>query len=268
MEANDETDEPAGDVAESPADFCEYQACLDWAKRDGLCMKHLVAAAKGDEAAVAVKERRKRLAAIKAEAVRPPANPWATSHKGAGGTPAPQQQENPMGDKVKCEKCGREFEVQGIGPHRARCKGPAAPVELCGVDGCIRKAGHDGKHYGRKKNGVSVTAEAGATGSSGRAKAGTLAAMKRAKTERPKTEDRRLKAEDGRATSITIAADAPAAIANRTRELAEALGVVELPGANPDAITLMNPVNGKVAVVGFDGTTRRGLMTFQEFVPA
>jgi len=70
-------------------------------------------------------------------------------HLAANGGQATSESEKgtSMIPRIPCEKCGREFDPRGIGPHRKKCPGPIEAVEPCGIDGCRRPKGHAGRHY-------------------------------------------------------------------------------------------------------------------------
>jgi hypothetical protein len=65
----------------------------------------------------------------------------------------------------------------------------------------------------------------------------------------------------GTVTGVTIAADAPAAVFARTRELAEALGLSRMECA--EGVYVVNRLNGKLALVGPDGSIKAGRIAFE-----
>ena len=129
--------------------FCEYPGCDKFPKRNGLCVKHLVALRNGDPEAVEVVERRKRLAACawtspkptaawrhypdgrEAEAAAkaaagpkaPPVDDAPTTTTTEGPTEAPER-ENAMAKQHVCEDCGKPLKTaQGLAVHRSRIHG-------------------------------------------------------------------------------------------------------------------------------------------------
>ena len=139
----------AGPDAAEP-DFCVVPGCAEFAKRDGLCLRHLVAAQRGDpEAAEAL---RLHQATRPGTCVpTPPKTPWSfrrdrrpagapdehsPGHAGGErrpdgpglpGAPAPKPRGNDMATKYGCGACGKTFKnAHGLQVHTARIHGPKA----------------------------------------------------------------------------------------------------------------------------------------------
>jgi len=127
LDIDDEIEEPPAPPAEDAAGlaWCEYDACEEFAKRDGLCLKHLVAWRKGDAEAVAAHGR--YLAKQPGACV--PA-PRSTGKQRSAQWRARQAEQTdkqpPVGEETmtmarkseksetfECKQCGRSF----AGPH-------------------------------------------------------------------------------------------------------------------------------------------------------
>jgi len=131
-------------------EYCLCRGCIDMARRDGLCPKHLVALAKGDkEAAEAVRKWH----AVHDRHVEPPRDAhWRTypekEPEACSLEPFSQSQENTtMGkskkyQKIACGKCGLLIDERGFGRHRAACKGPRPTTFPCPICG----KGHKNQH--------------------------------------------------------------------------------------------------------------------------
>lgn len=269
------------DVAKVNAthEACWYDGCEQEWRREGLCLKHILALTRGDdEAKRAVRRYHKSIESIeKPETAgdrgqgtggRVTAGPEDSETEGpedrgtggdseettAAGEDAPDQdKEQTMAQTYKCNECNIETATpHGLKIHKAKAHGQRKPALDASLpqDGSTPPGGHPCPHCGRRF---------GRLGNMYRHRAGcekAPAGDKSAKVARMIEEKRR-------SLMLTIAADAPAAITARTRALAAALGLMEIPHVDGgEGIVLLNPGNGRLANVRFDGRIEPGELLF------